>query len=75
MFPNAIAIVLALVEIIIYLNYKRKYPAIGEKDFSSTIDIETTSTEEANKKGETQTKIDDEDVKGKERPVKIITKS
>ena len=45
-FPNAIAIVLALVEIIIYFNYKRKYTTIGEREFSPTIGIETSSIEE-----------------------------
>ena len=74
-FPNAIAIVLSLVEIIIYLSYKRKYPAIGERDFSSTIGIETTTNEEGTKKEEPPIKMDEEDVKGKEKPVKIITKN
>ncbi len=46
-FPNAIAIVLALVEIIIYFNYKRKYTTIGEREFTPTIGIETSTIEEA----------------------------
>ena len=75
-FPNSIAIVLALIEIIIYLNYKRKYPAIGEREFSSTIGIETTSNEEPSKKEETTLKMDeDTEAKGTEKPVKIITKN
>ena len=73
-FPNAIAIILSLVEIFIYLNYRKKYPAIGERDFSSTIGIETTSTEEP-KKEETPIKMEDlSEGKGKEKPVKISTK-
>jgi uncharacterized protein with PQ loop repeat len=75
-FPNAIAIVLALVEIIIYLNYKRKYPGIGEREFSSTIGIETTANEEANKKEDSSSiKMEEVDDKVKEKPVKIITKN
>ena len=74
-FPNAIIIVIALVEIIIYLSYKRKYPAIGEREFSSTIGIETYTTDEARKKEEPSIKIDEEDVKGKEKPVKILSKN
>ena len=75
-FPNSIAIVLALIEIIIYLNYKRKYPAIGEREFSSTIGIETTSNEEPSKKEENTLKMDeDTEAKGSEKPVKIITKN
>ena len=74
-FPNAIAIVLSLVEIIIYLSYKRKYPAIGEREFSSTIGIETSANEEGTKKEEPAIKMDEEEVKGKEKPVKIITKN
>ena len=75
-FPNAIAIVLALVEIIIYLNYKRKYPGIGEREFSSTIGIETTANEEASKKEDSSSiKMEEVDDKVKEKPVKIITKN
>ena len=75
-FPNSIANVLALIEIIIYLNYKRKYPAIGEREFSSTIGIETTSNEEPSKKEENTLKMDeDTEAKGSEKPVKIITKN
>ncbi len=44
-FTNAIAIVLALVEIIVYLNYKRKYTTIGEREIAPTIGIETSTIE------------------------------
>ena len=75
-FPNAIAIILSLIEIIIFLNYKRKYPTIGERDFSSTIGIETNPNEETSKKEDAPIKMD-EDVedKGKEKPVKIVEKN
>jgi uncharacterized protein with PQ loop repeat len=70
-FPNAICIVLSLVQVIMYINLSKKYPAIGKNEFSSTIGIETTSNEET-KKEDTPIKIDEEsDVKGKEKPVKI----
>ena len=71
MFPNALCIVLSLVQIIIYINLSRKFPAIGQREFSSTIGIETTSSDEG-KKEETPIKIDeDTEAKGKEKPVKI----
>ena len=75
-FPFAIAIILSLVEIIIYISYKRKYPTIGEKDFSSTIGIETTANEEPVKKEMPNViKYEEEpETKGKEKPVKLITK-
>ena len=71
-FPNSIAIILSLVQIVIYLNFKKKYPAIGERDFSSTIGIETNPSDE-NKKEDSPIQMDDDD-KGKEKPVKIISK-
>ena len=70
-FPNALSIVLSLIQIILYINLSRRFPAIGQRDFSSTIGIETTTSEET-KKEETPIKIDEEsDTKGKEKPVKI----
>jgi len=75
-FPNTIGIILSLIEIIIYLNYKKKYPAIGEKDFSSTIGIETTSNDDSNKKEEPSINMDEEkEIRSKEKPVKIINKN
>ena len=71
-FPNSIAIILSLVQIVIYLNFKKKYPAIGERDFSSTIGIETNPSDE-NKKEDSPIQMDDDD-KGKEKPFKIISK-
>ena len=70
-FPNALNIVLSLVQIIMYVHYSRKFPAIGQREFSSTIGIETTSNDEP-KKEETPIKIDEvSETKGKEKPVKI----
>ena len=79
-FPNAIAIILTLIEIVIYFIFKRKYPTIGERDFSSTIGIETTSSEETSKKEETPNKLDEENEdkeedKEEEKPVKIVNKN
>ena len=57
------------------MNYKRKYPAIGEREFSSTIGIETSGNEEP-KKEETTIKIDEENQpQVKEKPVKIESKA
>ena len=70
-FPNALSIVLSQTQIILYINLSRRFPAIGRREFSSTIGIETTTSEET-KKEETPIKIDEEnDNKGKEKPVKI----
>jgi len=70
-FPNAILIILSLVQVIVYINFSRKYPPPGKAEFSSTIGIETTPNDEI-KKEETPIKIDEEnEVKGKEKPVKI----
>lgn len=71
--PFSINIVLNLVQIIIYISYSKKYPAIGTKEVSSTIGIETGISDDNNKKEETPIKID-EDTVGKEKPVKIVTK-
>ena len=72
--PHVMGIVLSLVQIIVYLNFKRKYPAIGDREFSSTIGIETGNDEP--KKEETPIKIDeDSQPQAKEKPVKIVTKT
>jgi hypothetical protein len=75
LFPYIIFIIISLAEIVVYINLSRKYPAIGQREFSSTIGIETSGNEEI-KKEETPVKMDEEmDVKAKEKPVKIITKN
>ena len=68
-----INIILSLAQIAVYINLSRKYPAIGQREFSSTIGIETTSNEEV-KKEEPHIRIDDEN-QMKEKPVKIINKN
>ena len=75
-FPNAISIIISLVAMIIYMNYRRKYPAIGERDFSSTIGIETSTNEDLPKKEDSPIKMEEVgETSGKEKPVKIITKN
>ena len=70
----SVAIILSFIEIVIYLNYKKQYPSIGEREFNSTLGIES-SNNEPNKKEEMPIKLPDEDeeeIKGKDKPVKII---
>ena len=71
-FPFVIGIILCLIQIIIFLNFKRKFPTIGEREFTSTIGIESTGNEETKK--EEEIKIDDQP-QGKEKPVKIVSKA
>ena len=71
--PNTAGIIISLIQIFIYLNFKRKYPIIGERDISSTIGIETSGMEET-KKEEPSVKIDD-DKPTREKPVKIVSKT
>jgi uncharacterized protein with PQ loop repeat len=74
--PHVAGIILSLVQIAVYYNYKKKYPTIGDKDFSSTIGIEKTGNEET-KNEENSIKIDEEEneSKIKEKPVKIVNKN
>ena len=74
LFPNIINIILSLAQIAVYINLSRKYPAIGQREFSSTIGIETTSNEEI-KNVESQIKMDEDTENKKEKPVKIINKN
>ena len=74
LFPNIINIILSLAQIAVYINLSRKYPAIGQREFSSTIGIETTTNEEV-KNVEGQIKIDEDMDDKKEKPVKIINKN
>ena len=71
--PHAMGVILSLVQIVVYFHYKRKYPTISEKAFSSTIGIESTSTDNVPKE-ESPIQIDENNQKGKEKPVKIISK-
>ena len=72
--PHCFNIILATMQIVLYLNFKKKYPIISDKDFSSIIGIENISNED--KKGEIKLKdiIEDNESGLKERPVKIIEK-
>ena len=72
--PNSVGIILAIVQIIVYLNYKRKYPAIGDKEFTSTIGIENTGFEEGKKDEGNTIKIEEDIQNSKEKPVKIVEK-
>jgi len=72
--PNTVGIILAIVQIIVYYNFKSKYPAIGDKDFTSTIGIENTGFEEGKKDEGTTIKIDEDIKTSKEKPVKIVEK-
>ena len=75
LFPNIVNVILNLAQIAVYINLSRKYPAIGQREFSSTIGIESTGSEET-KKEESQIKIDEESVdKMKVKPVKITNKN
>ena len=74
LFPNIINIILSLAQIAVYINLSRKYPAIGQREFSSTIGIETTTNEEI-KNVEGQIKTDEDMDDKKEKPVKIINKN
>lgn len=74
-FPHSIGGVLSLIQIVIFFNFKKKYPIIGEKEFSSTIGIETAGNEE-NKKEDTNNKIDEgTQPQVEEKPVKIVSKN
>ena len=72
MIPNSIGVALFFIQFIVYLNFKKKYPSFSGS--SSTIGIESGSTEF--KKDERSTmNIDEESQdKAKEKPVKIVTR-
>ena len=75
--PNLFGIILAIIQILVYFNYKRKYPSIGDKVINPTIDIETeTGNEEGKKDESTSIKVDEDSHNNvKEKTVKIITKT
>ena len=71
-----IGVVSCLLEIIVYKNYKKKYPIISEKNIiNTTIGIESISNGD-DKKVNTNIKINQNDIqkKIKEKPVKIVDK-
>ena len=72
MCPNSIGIFFCIIQIIVYVCFKKKYSVYSGK--SSTIDIERSSLEEAKKDESTTISIDEEkQYKGGERPVKIVS--
>ena len=75
-YPHVINIILSLIQIYIYKNYKKKYPNIGEKDgTNNTIGIENTGNDENKIDETTKIKGDEENEPHiKERPVKIVEK-
>ena len=67
-FIDSFGIIISVIQIVIYFNYKKKYPSIG---YSSTTIIDTSLNEE--NKNEVEIKIDDDNLsETKDRPVKII---
>ena len=73
-FPNIIGIILNIIQIFIFLKYKRKYPGIGERESSSTIGIETNENEKEKKEEDAYKDDEDSPAKEKEKPVKIVSK-
>ena len=70
--PHCLNIIVATVEIVLFLNYRQKYPLISNKDFGDSIVIEKS---EENKKEETRNKVIEENENNiKARPVKILEK-
>ena len=73
-FPNLIGIILAKIQIFIFLKYKRKYPGIGETESSSTIGIETNENEKERKEEGSNRDDEDAPAKEKEKSVKIVSR-
>lgn len=71
--PYVIGIIISLIMIIIYLNFRLKYPAIGIKEFSSTIGIDSPGNEESRREDSLKI-VDDNQGDIKENPVIIISK-
>lgn len=74
--PQLIKIILSMIQITIFVNYRRKYPGIGEKENGSNVVFENTGNEENNKKDDNNIKEVEEDIQSniKEKPVKIVGK-
>ena len=66
-FPNALGIILSCIEIIVFLNFKKKYLGIGERVTDSTIDIVTGNIDDSKKEDTSLKKME-------EKPVEIVTK-
>ena len=73
-FPNVIGIILAVVQIFVYWNYRRHYPTIGEKNLNNSIGIESTTSEEVKKEDNSAVdKVDVDISNNAEQPVKIVS--
>ena len=57
----------------LFLNYRRKYPIINGKDYSSSIGIENEELKKEESKVNEEIN-EDNDTNLKERPVKIVEK-
>lgn len=74
MIPNFLGFILAIVQIVIFYSYKKKYPGIGERE-SVTIGIESTENEKDKKEENSNIKEDEDNSSDvKEMPVKIVSK-
>jgi len=74
MIPNVIGIVLSIIQICIYIIFKKKFPTFVEKvKDTSTIDIENTGNDD---RREDTTIKEDEEIQNstKGKPVKIVSK-
>ena len=72
-FPYLIGLILSIIQIIIFFNFKKRYFTIGEKQFASTIGIESNGNDNENKENINK---DEDDLQRnmKEKPVKIVEK-
>jgi hypothetical protein len=74
MAANVIGIAICLIQFLVYLSFKKKYPSGHYGSSSSTIGIESSSNEESRTESTTMTIDEEKEDKAKEKPVKIITR-
>ena len=75
--PNVIGIILSIAQIYVYTSYKMNSPVIGEREFTSTIDIVNTGSEieeETHGQNNNKKKFAENQINSKGKPVKIIEK-
>ena len=69
MIPNVVGLLLGIVQIVIFMIFKRKYPTLSDRERdTSTIDIENNSMDDKKE----YSKGDEENNNTKEKPVKIL---
>ena len=69
MIPNVVGLLLGIVQIVIFMIFKRKYPTLSDRERdTSTIDIENNSMDDKKE----YSKGDEENNNKKEKPVKIL---